>query len=141
MVQKYYAAQPIALTLSDKKGTLQYTEILWNIMRMLLMGEEQMDAESALEALDKMPKEEFNNLKEAAAEEYADQAFQDYLERIHLYPETPNAPQLKPVESLLYAENEKVSEQETHNRLMEKLDEMTWGMFLLQEVVSSDGMD
>ena len=96
MAQKYYAAEPIWLTLSDKPGTLQYIEVLWNIMRMLLMSE-GMDAESALEALNEMPATEYDRLKARAAAEYADPQIQDYLERINLYPGTPTAPQLKPV--------------------------------------------
>lgn len=121
------------LTLSDKKGTLLYREVVWNIMRMLLM-DEGMDAESALEELDRMPMQEFNELKRRAEREYADHDFQEYLERIHLYPETPNAPKLIPVEELLYEEGEKRTEQETHERMMEILDEFSMKEFQEQEM-------
>ena len=144
MAQKYYAAEPIWLTLSDKPGTLHYVEVLWNIMRMLLMSEEGVDAETALEILDEMPQEEYNRLKARAAAEYADPEFQEYLERKHLYPETVNAPELEPVETQLYEpeDSDLVStEEETQRRLMERLDEMDWQGFKLWEMDNSCEMD
>lgn len=125
MAQKYYAAEPIWLTLSDKPGKLQYVEVLWNIMRMLLMSEEGTDAETALKELDEMPQEEFDRLKARAAAEYADPQIQDYLETINLSPGTPNAPQLKPVESLPYS----------------RLDEMDWQGFKMWLTDKDSEMD
>ncbi len=149
MAQKYYATEPIWLTLSDNPGTLQYVEVLWNIMRMLLMSEgneeyNSMDAESALEELDEMPMEEFNKLKARAKAEYADPQFQEYLERIDLCVGGRNAPTLEPVENLLYEPEEggaEPTEEETLTRLMERLDEMDWQGFQLWELDNSCEMD
>lgn len=72
MSQKYYAAEPIWLTLSGNQGRLSYWVVVRNIMRMLLMSKEDVDAETALEMLDEMPMDEFDRLKRRAAAEYAD---------------------------------------------------------------------
>ena len=149
MAQKYYATEPIWLTLSDKPGTLQYVEVLWNIMRMILMSEgneeyNSMDAESALEELDEMPMEGFNKLKARAKAEYADPQFQEYLERIDLCVGGRNAPTLEPVENLLYEPEEGdplTTVEETQWRLMERLDKMDWQGFRLWELDNSCEMD
>ena len=102
MTKNFFAAEPIYLTLSDMQGTLLYREVIWNIMRMILMSEgdgewDYMDAESALKTLDEMPIEQFDKLKAVAEIEYASPRFQEYMERIHLYPGTASAPELQPV--------------------------------------------
>ena len=142
MATKYYAAEPMFITLSDHKGTLLYREVLWNIMRMLLMEREGITAETALTRMDDLPTEEYAALKAEAATEYAAPEFQQYMERIHLYPETVNAPKLQPVETLLKEENEKaLTETEAESRLMEVLNEYPWGMFAATYLNSSEEMD
>ena len=143
MSQKYYAAEPIWLTLSGNQGRLSYWVVVRNIMRMLLMSEEGVDAETALEMMDEMPMDEFDRLKRRAAAECADPKFQDYMERISLSLEA-QAPILEPVENLLYEpeEGDPVStEDETQSRLMERLDEMDWQGFQLWELDNSCEMD
>ena len=143
MEQKYYAVPeaPLFLTLSDKPGTLQYVEVLWNIMRMLLMSEEGLDAEESLKMLNEMPKEAFDSLKARAAAEYSDPQFQEYLERKHLYLGTPNAPQLQPVEQILSGEGETLREKEVIELMWEMLDEMDWSGFQMWELDNSCEMD
>lgn len=138
MATKYYAAEPLFLTLSHHSGPLLYGEIIWNIMRLLLMsygnGEwDSMDAENALEELDEILMEQFDKLKEEAEKEYSSPEFQEYLERIHLYPGTVNAPKLQPVEELLTDEDDKspLSEEIVKERLMAALDEYDWQGFCL----------
>lgn len=143
MATKYYAAEPMFITLSDNKGTLLYNEVVWNIMRMFLMEEEGVDAESALKMLDEMEETDFRNLKEVAEQEYASPEFQEYLERVHLYPGTENAPKLHPVEELLMDEDKEspLTEAEANKRLMEVLNEFPWGMFKVTYLESGDGME
>ena len=129
------------------QGTLLYREVIWNIMRMILMSEgdgewDYMDAESALKTLDEMPIEQFDKLKAVAEIEYASPRFQEYMERIHLYPGTASAPELQPVEDIVRDEDdEMLTEAEVHERLMEALDEFSWEMFCLTHLESSREMD
>ena len=129
------------------QGTLLYREVIWNIMRMILMSEgggewDYMDAESALKTLDEMPIEQFDKLKAVAEIEYASPRFQEYMERIHLYPGTASAPELQPVEDIVRDEDdEMLTEAEVHERLMEVLDEFSWEMFCLTHLESRGEMD
>ena len=103
-----------------------------------------MDAESALEELDQMPREEFDRVKAKAEAEYADPQFQKYLERIHLCVGGKNAPKLEPVENLLFEPEEddtEPTEDETQTLLTERLDEMSWQGFRLWEMDNSCEMD
>ena len=61
MVSTFYAPQrcPLWLTVTDHKGTLNNNDLVWNLMRLILMEEEDLDAEEALQALDEMEMEAF----------------------------------------------------------------------------------
>ena len=137
MEQKYYVAKmaPTFLTLTDHKGKLSYHDMVWNLMRMILMSSEELTAEEALKEMGKMPREDFKKLQTDAEAWYADWDFQAYLDREGI----TLGDELIPVEEVLYDmedEEEEVSitEQETYERLMERLDEfpmeafMTWEM-------------
>ena len=143
MAMKYYAAQeaPLVLTLSTTQQTTMYSIIVWNIMRMLLMDEEDVDAESALEMLDEMEMQEFNKLKERAASQFADWDFQAYMERKGINPESKEA--LIPVEELLKDpdETDKPTPEQTNNLLMEMLNEYGWSEFQTWEIDNSSEMD
>lgn len=147
MGQKYYAAKeaPLVLTLSTTQQTTGYTAMVWNIMRMMLMSEgneewDWIDAESALEMLDEMPMEQFKKLKRCAEATFADWDFQKYLDLKGINPDKLT---MVPVEELLYdLENEEeknsITEQETLNRLMERLDEYGWDGFQAWEMEPSE---
>ena len=147
MATSFFAAEPIYLTLSDKEGTLLYREVIWNIMRMILMSEgngewDCMDAESALETLNDMPIEQFEKLKAEAEIEYASPRFQEFMERKHLYPGTASAPELQPVEEIVRDDDDEIlTAAEVNERLMESLDEFSWEMFCLTYLNGSGEMD
>lgn len=147
MATSYFAAEPIYLTLSDMQGTLLYREVIWNIMRMILMSKgngewDCMDAERALETLNEMPIGQFEKLKTEAEIEYASPRFQEYMERIHLFPGTASTPELQPVEDIVRNEDDEIlTEVEVNERLMEALDEFPWEMFCLTYLDGSGEID
>ena len=69
------------LTITDHPGQLRRTDLVWNIMRMILMSDEELNAQEAIGLLDEMEMEEFNALKSRAEAELQEPQMQSYLER------------------------------------------------------------
>lgn len=70
-MSKYYRAKeaPAYLTLTTHPGKLTYQDLVQNIMRMILMNEENLErlsAEEALQKIDQMPPKEYKSLQEQA---------------------------------------------------------------------------
>ena len=119
MEQKYYAPQglPLFLTLTDHQGKLQRKDLVWNLMRMLLMSKEDLSAQEALEELDRLPRQEFKDLQQQAERWMSDNDLQAYLERKQVNPGA-----------------ELVPATESEEELMEILDEFPMEVFLSQEM-------
>ena len=118
MEKKYYAskAAPTFLTLTDHQGTLRRSDLVKNLMRMLLM-DKGMEAQTALEELNTMPKVEYRNLLQQAEAWMQDNDLQAYMERKNINP----GMKLEPIA-------------ESQQTIMEILDEFPMEVFLSQEL-------
>ena len=138
MEMKYYATSPLFLTTTEHKGRLEYSDVVRNLMRMILMSEEETDAETALKELDQMPKERYDQLRETAEAWMQDSDLQDYLERNHLKT-GQNGSQLYPIAELLNdPDEEPMTEEALKASLMESLDEFPMEAFKTWELPYSE---
>ena len=82
------------LTITDHPGNLRRTDIVWHLMRMILMSDNDLSAEEAIDLLDEMEEQEFSALRNRAEAELQEPQMQAYLERkqispgMHLHPTT-----------------------------------------------------
>ena len=76
------------LTITDHPGKLRRTDLVWNLMRMILMSDNDLSAEEAIDLLDEMEEQEFNALRERAEAELQEPLMQSYLERQRISPGT-----------------------------------------------------
>lgn len=121
MAQRFYAPRDYHwLTVSDKEGRLTEIDLAWNIMRMMVMSEEGVNAAEALRILDEMAMPEFNKLKDQAYKELYDPAMQAYLERNQIRV----GQLLRPVED--------------EEELLSYLDGMNWGNMVAAEIPESE---
>ena len=119
------------LTITDHPGQLRRTDLVWNIMRMILMSDEELNAQEAIGLLDEMEMEEFNALKSRAEAELIDWDMQKYLDRKG----DPTGQELFPIEEVLTEEGETpMSEKKAKEYLMSELDNLNWKAFLLWEL-------
>lgn len=85
MATKYYAPAAACLTLTEHPGNLSVTDMLENLMRMLIMDRteehEQLTAEEAEGAISKLSRVQFRQLRDRAREELYSQEMQEYLQR------------------------------------------------------------
>lgn len=80
------------LTVTDHPGKLLRRDIVWNLMRMILMSENDLSAEEAIDSLDEMEAEEFSALQRRAEAELDEPLMQAYLERQQVSPGMPLHP-------------------------------------------------
>jgi hypothetical protein len=121
MEPKYYVPENCHwLAVSDTKGSLTETDLTWNLMRMLVMSEEEVGAKEAFKILDEMEREPFEALQRRAEALLYDPEMQEYLER----------------------ENVKVGQRlypvEDEEKLMDYLDEMDWASFQQWEMPEAE---
>ena len=131
---------PLFLALTNHPGKLVESDIVDNLMRLMVMDEteerERLSAEEAKEEIEKMDKAQYRALR-AAAERYLDNEpeFQIYRENNRLY----QGLELRPIEEVLRDEEEpSLTEQEVEERLQEALDEFSLSemeMYLLESAV------
>lgn len=121
MAQKFYARKPFHwMAVSDMEGDLSGTDLLWNIMRMMVMSEEDVNSREAFKILDEMPQEQFDELKRNAESWLYDPEMQAYLERKNV------------------KEGDRMYPVEDEEELMSNLDEMDWESFLSGELPEAE---
>ena len=129
MDTKYYAPKEhlSVLTVSRSPGNLTYSDILDNLMRMILMDEteerERLSAEEAIAEIAEISREEYRALRNKAVHAYQDWDLQKYMEEHEIREGMP----LVPVEEIFQEENEpKVTPEEVEAWTLETLDEFSW---------------
>ena len=134
MATKYYGTSPLFLTTTTHKGTLEYRDVVTNLMRMILMSKEGIQAREAMERLDQMPQQEYNDLHQQAVAWVQDSDLQDYMERKKITM-GQTGDQLYPIAELLNDPDERpMTEEELEESLMEALNEFPMETFLSLEM-------
>ena len=127
MDTKYYAPQgaPLFLTVATHPGKLTYSDLVKNLMRMMVMDEteerERLYADDAMEEIDKMNRDQYRALRESA-QWYLENnpAFQVYREEHQVRPGL----ELHPIAEALQDEGDPMlTEREAKEMLQEALDE------------------
>ena len=142
METKYYASQgaPLFLTVADHPGTLMDSDLVENLMRMMVMNEteerERLNSEEAEKEIDAMSREHYQALRKTAQWHlYNDPRLQIYLEENHVRPGL----ELHPIAEVLQEEGDpKLSETEALEMLRDALDEYSLAemeMYLLESAV------
>lgn len=104
-------------------------------MRMILMSDNDLSAEEAIDLLDEMEEQEFSALRNRAEAELQDWDMQKYLDRKG----DPTGEKLFPIAEVLTADGETpMSEKEAKEYLMTELDGMTWEAFLRLELPDAE---
>ena len=139
----YYApieAVPLYLTITTHSGVLTHRDIIENLMRMILMDQETdeydgMDAETAMEELEKMSREEYQKLYRNAEAIYIDIQWTGYFDRTHLH----EGLTLYPLATALQTQNEDpISEEEALDVMWENLNEFSMNGFTLYELPDTE---
>ena len=134
MATKYYATPTLFLTTTTHKGTLDYLDVVTNIMRMILMSKEDITAREAMERLDQMSQQEYRDLRQQGEAWMQDIDLQDYMERKNITMGQAGD-QLYPIAELLNDQDEEpMTEEELEGSLMEALDEFPMEAFLTWEM-------
>ena len=102
-------------------------------MRLILMEEENLDAEEALQALDEMEMEAFRKLESRARELRWNDQMQAYLHRKGITTEGEEALKLFPITIILH-QRKKAAQEE----LMQTLNEMDLTSLLQQEIQDAE---
>lgn len=134
-IDKYYAPDngPIWLTLTDHEGTLDDYDIMLNIVRMLIMSNEDLDAEEAILRLNDMPMNEYSELKDTAWKLLYEPEMQEYLHRKKIATSGSDATRLYPIRQRYTSPDEQPSDKEMWSYLIDELNEMNWNGFVLWE--------
>lgn len=142
METKYYAPQgtPLFLTVADHPGSLTDSDLVDNLIRMMVMNEteerERLDSEEAEKEIDAMSREHYRALRKTAQWYlYNEPRLQIYLEEHHVRPGL----ELHPIAEVLQEEGEpKLSETEALEMLRDALDEYSLAgmeIYLLESAV------
>ena len=119
MAPKFYAPSNWdCLTISRHPGTLTRSDMVENLMRMLLMQQENLSAEQAISRLTEMPDNRLADLRKRATEFLDSPDMQKYLE---MKPQASPGTPLLPITEVLGMENP----EEANQWLMQELDNWT----------------